>query len=248
MMLTSATVTIKASPALLPFFSSTCSFPLPRRRSRPRRTVTLYFTFSLTTLEEMPAIKLFNVLALSTLAILLSSFAPSQTLALSLQSNHLARQLPNHHGISKKRKRGTQCKPRSSSTPAPVPTSTPLQDYTSLSSNSPQNDPSPSSTQSPNPVATNASNGSGKLAIAWALGDDSRVQILLAAPRVKMFHLWDANIPSALKASNMRTSIMLWGIDQQRISDFVAAAKPGYTDYVFGFNEYVSLIWFSFVP
>ena len=202
----------------------------------------------------MPAIKLLNIFALSTFAILLCSLAPSQSLAASIQPNHLARQLPNHHGIAKKR--GTKrCKSRSSSvplssTPAPKPTSTPPNVDTVKSTNPPKNSPSPSST-SPASVATKSPtstpSGSGKLAIAWAMGNDKRIALLSASPRVKMFHLWDAQVPSAVKDTGIPYSIMLWSNAQDRVNSFQQVAKKGYASYVFGFNEYVKLICFSFV-
>jgi hypothetical protein len=130
----------------------------------------------------MPAVKLLNIFALSTLAVLLCSFAPSHTLALSIQANHLARQSPNHHhGIAKKKKRDTQrCKPKPSTSSPPVPASSPYDSPApSLSSTpgSPANfnagDVTPTST-TPNSVQTNppaTSSGTGKLAIAWAMGE-----------------------------------------------------------------------------
>jgi len=185
----------------------------------------------------MPAIKLLNIFALSTLAILLCSFAPSQTLAVTVNSNHLARQIPKHHGIAKKKRGTKRCRPRSSSlplssTPTPKPTSSPVKE-----------DPKPStSSSSPNtvetkPPTTNNPTGPGKLAIAWAMGNDKRIALLAASKRVKMFHLWAAQIPDAVKATGIPVSIMLWGTSQDKIDNFVKFAKPGYATHAFGFNE-----------
>jgi hypothetical protein len=185
----------------------------------------------------MPAIKLLNIFALSTLAVLLCSFAPSQTLALSVRSNHMARNLPNHHGISKKKRGNKRCRPRSSnlpvsSTSGPKPTNTPKDD-----------DPKPTSSSSspPDPVETkpptNTPSGPGKLAIAWAMGNDKRFALIIAAKRVKMVHLWTAQIPDIVKASGIPVSIMLWGTSQDKIDNFVKYAKPGYASHAFGFNE-----------
>jgi len=191
----------------------------------------------LTTLEEMPAIKLLNIFALSTFAILLCSLAPSHTLAVSVQSNHLARQLANHHGVAKKKRATTRCKPRSSSlSPVPESTSTPPKD-----TNTPKPDPSPSSTSSPASIETkpptNTPTGPGKLAIAWAMGNDKRIALLAASKRVKMFHLWTAQIPDAVKATGIPVSIMLWGTSQDKIDNFIKFATPGYASHAFGFNE-----------
>jgi len=199
----------------------------------------------------MPSVKLFNIFALSTLAVLLCSFAPSQTVALSVQLNHnLARQLPNHHGIAKKKRGNKRCKPRSSSS-SPQPTNTPVKDTPTKDAppkTSPANNevkgspsPSPSSTQPPTSVETNTPtntpSGPGKLAIAWALGNDGRISLLAASKRVKFFHLWDSEIPSAVKDTGIPVSIMLWGTGQDKIDRFLKFAKPGYASYVFGFNE-----------
>jgi len=200
----------------------------------------------------MSTARLFNIFALSTLAIVLCSFAPSQSLALSVQSNHLARQLPNHHGIAKKKRGTKRCKPRNTSS-SPKPTSTPKTDTSNSTppkdnngtsnNNTPQNDPSPtsSSTQPPQSVATkpatNTPSGSGKLAIAWAMGNDKRISLLSASSRVKMFHLWDSEIPSAVKDTGIPVSIMLWSTAQDKVDRFLSFAKPGYASHVFGFNE-----------
>jgi len=190
--------------------------------------------------------KLLNIFALSTLALLLCSFAPSSSLAVSIHANHLARHVPNHHGLARKKKRGTgRCKPRSS-TSTPQPTSSPA--------NYNNNDPNPytpppssslstssSTSSSPNTVQTNtptnSPSGPGKLGIAWAMGNDGRISIIAASKRVKIFHLWAAEIPDAVKATGIPVSIMLWGTSQDRIDSFVQFAKPGYASHAFGFNE-----------
>jgi len=200
----------------------------------------------------MPAIKLLNLFALSTFAILLCTLAPSQTLALAVQPNHLARQLPNHHGIAKKKRGTKRCKSRSSSlplssTPAPKPTSTPPKDNTIESTSSPKNNPSLSSTSSP-PNPTKTPTGSGKLGIAWALGDDKRLDDITKYGRAVIIHLWDSTVSDLVKNSGIPVSIMLWNNAQDKIDRFVKNAKPGYAKYAYGFNEYVKLVWFSFVP
>lgn len=216
----------------------------------------------------MPTIKLLNIFALSTLAVLLCSFAPSQTAALSIQPNHLARHIPNHHnlakksGIAKKKKRGTKrCKPKSS-TPTPGPTN----DTTNNNNSSPQptspppdnntnipyNTPYPTTTtttspanSSPSNPPTNTPTGPGKLGVAWALGDDSRLSLIVGGGRVKIIHLWDCIIPDSVKNTGLPVSIMLWGTDQDRINSFVQYAKPGYAAYAYGFNEYVKVVVFA---
>jgi len=189
----------------------------------------------------MSATKLLNIFALSTLAILLCSFAPSQTLALSVRHNHQARQLPNHHGISKKKRGNKRCKPRNSgpagSSSTPNPTSTPANNdpaqYDNPAPSSSSSSPASVETKPP----TNTPSGPGKLAIAWAMGNDKRISFLTSSSRVKMFHMWDCEIPSAVKDSGIPASIMLWGTGQDKVSRFLQFAKPGYATHAFGFNE-----------
>ena len=200
----------------------------------------------------MPAIKLLNIFALSTLAVLLCSFAPSQSLAVSVQANHLARQLPHHNRIVKKKRDTKRCKPRSSSvppssTPAPGPTSSSSKDDPPKTTVPPNNDLSPSTTQPPQSVSTSpptsTASGSKKLGIAWALGNDKRFNLITGGGHVAIVHLWDAVIPDIVKSSGLPVSIMLWGTAQDKINDFVKYAKPGYAQYAYGFNEYANLIW-----
>jgi hypothetical protein len=79
------------------------------------------------------------------------------------------------------------------------------------------------------------------------MGNDKRIALLAASKRVKMFHLWTAQIPDAVKNTGIPVSIMLWGTSQDKINNFLQYAKPGYATHAFGFNEYVKFIWFSFV-
>ena len=199
----------------------------------------------------MSTTKLANIFALSTLAILLCSFAPSQTLAVAVQANHLARQVPNHHGIARKKrsKRDGQCKPRSStSSPADQPTSTPADQPTSTpqSSPSPNNSPSPSSTQPPNTVATNTpSTSSGtKFCVAWAMYDDSRLKDIIAPGNVFQILLWDSNPSDLVKSSGIPVSIMLWDDASDKVAAFQQAIANGGIADIRGFNEYVASIYF----
>jgi len=71
------------------------------------------------------------------------------------------------------------------------------------------------------------------------MGNDKRISLIAASKRVKMFHLWTAQIPDAVKATGIPVSIMLWGVAQDKIDNFLQYAKPGYASHAFGFNEYV---------
>ena len=123
--------------------------------------------------QEM-AVKLFNLIALSSLAIIACSFAPSHVVALSIDSSpNYARHLGHHHAIAhKKRADSKRCKPRpvsSSSPPVSKPTP-PKQD---------QPAPKPATTKpasTPAPAAPPASAGKGKVGLAWANGDDGSLK------------------------------------------------------------------------
>lgn len=184
----------------------------------------------------MAATKLLNIFALSTLATLLCSFAPSQSLALAVGSNHLVKRLPNHHGIAKKKKRDTaRCKPRSSSS-APPPTTTPQQDLYQHQPSSAAGTPTPT----PTPTPTSTPSGRGKLGVAWALNDDPRLHFFTDSSRVSIIHLWNSYVSTsvaAAKSSGIDVSIMLWGGTSEYIDPFVQSAKPGYATHAYGPNE-----------
>jgi len=190
----------------------------------------------------MPAAKLLNIFALSTLAVLLCSFAPSQTLALSIRADHLPRQIPNHHGIAKKKKRGLnkRCKPNPSSSSSPPVQGTPAPAPGPVDANLNADNVTPSSSSqlsaATNPP-TSISSGPGKLAVAWAMGNDPRLTDIVSTHRVKMIHLWDSEIPDAVKNTGVPVSIMLWSNSQDRVDKFVQFAKPGYASHAYGFNE-----------
>ncbi|KAF9649636.1 hypothetical protein BDM02DRAFT_3094347 [Thelephora ganbajun] len=52
-----------------------------------------------------------------------------------------------------------------------------------------------------------------------------------------MFHLWDSEIPQAVKDTGIPVSIMLWSTDQYKIDRFLQFAQPGYASHAAGYNE-----------
>ena len=121
------------------------------------------------------AVKLFNLIALSSLAIIACSFGASPANALSVESspNH-ARHFGHHQPIALKKRADTRrCKPRPSSSSAKPPaTQTPVR----------QDQAAPKPTSSPQPASTPAastpppSSGKGKVGLAWANGDDAALK------------------------------------------------------------------------
>ena len=112
--------------------------------------------------------KLFNLVALSSLAVLVCSFSASPANALAADGHHMLKVKRTHaHDAVAKRKRqsGQRCKPRptSSSSDASTPEQTPS-----------SSDSVPATTSSSAPAQTSSapsSNGDAKVGLAWANGD-----------------------------------------------------------------------------
>jgi hypothetical protein len=132
----------------------------------------------------MAGAKLLNLLAVSTLAILASSFGATPVTAVSVDTAHIGARGHAHAALAKKRRSNTskKCKPRSPpATPAPAPAS-------SKPAQQPATTPKPSgnnnnnngntgnnnnNTPPPPPPSNSGSNGgSGKVGLAWAVNDD----------------------------------------------------------------------------
>jgi hypothetical protein len=113
------------------------------------------------------AIKSWNILGLSALALLVCSFgsSPVSALSLDLSPNLHARHHGAHGLIAKKRGNERRCKPRPSSSSTPAAANTPAAD------NSPTpNNPAPSPSPTPQNTPTTPSSGA-KAGLAWAAGD-----------------------------------------------------------------------------
>ena len=84
--------------------------------------------------------KLFNLLAIATLALFAVTFNAAPVTAIAAPHQHLNRAISHHGGIAKRSKRSTagRCKHRPSSSPAPAPEKTP--------------EPAPSSSKAPAPA------------------------------------------------------------------------------------------------
>ena len=95
--------------------------------------------------------KLFNLLAIATLALFAVTFNAAPVTALSAPHQHMNRAIPHHGGIAKRTKRSTsgRCKNRPSSSSAPAPEKTPA--------------PAPSSSSAaPEPAKTSAKDDAAK--------------------------------------------------------------------------------------
>jgi hypothetical protein len=121
------------------------------------------------------AAKIFNLVALSSLAILACSFFASPANALSLDTSpNYARHLGHHQVIAKKKRADTKrCKPRpASSSVSPsagkqIPTSSPPTAPKTTTTNKPASTP---------PATPPSTGGKGKVGLAWANGDDASLK------------------------------------------------------------------------
>ncbi|CAA7259519.1 unnamed protein product [Cyclocybe aegerita] len=193
------------------------------------------------------AAKLLNLIALSSLAILASSFGatPVNALSVDMSPNHAARHLGHHNLIAKKKRaESRRCKPRPSSsavaastTPAPStskPASTkaaaPATTTTKAASNNNNNNNSGNN----NSGGGSSGGGGGKVGLAWPNGDANTLKNFKTA-KVSAIYTWSPWKPAGSDALGLEFAPMLWGPKQ--ISDFTRLVKPGYAHTVLGFNE-----------
>lgn len=202
----------------------------------------------------MAPVKLLNLLAVTSLAILATSFGPSPVNALSVDSNHYARHPVRAHATIAKKKRGTgkRCKDRptsgttqsngadnspkaeASSSPTPQPnggnTGGSTGGNTGAQAPPPASSPPPSPVPAPSPPST----GGGKAGLAWPNGDEPGLANFKTA-KTKYIYTWSPFIPSSAKSLGFEVVPMLWG--DKQIWDFQQLVKQGYANTVLGFNE-----------
>ncbi|KAI6152077.1 glycosyl hydrolase catalytic core-domain-containing protein [Pisolithus tinctorius] len=199
----------------------------------------------------MAAVKLLNLFALVSVALVALSAGPISVNALAVgEGPHVARHVPGHDAVAKKRRDTSptstgRCKPRAtssmpSSTPNPTPAATPADLGVSTTSTTPapvatttssSSSPAPSST----PSSGNSTSSSGKKwGLAWPNGDASYLSNF-ALPNVGFLYTWSPYLPSGLSELGIEGIPMLWGYDQ--VSDFQNLVVEGYANYVLGMNE-----------
>ncbi|KAH7887915.1 glycosyl hydrolase catalytic core-domain-containing protein [Phlebopus sp. FC_14] len=181
----------------------------------------------------MTALKLLNLLALASVAIVALSSGPVQVNALAADRSHVVRHIRGHDAVAKrKRDDSTSCIPRpTSSTPAPtsdVPTSTPPPPPPSTSAPPPPPPTTSSASPSPSPSA------SKKWGLGWPNGDADYLANF-ARPNVQYLYTWSPYLPPGLDQLGIQGMPMLWGWDQ--VGDFQNLVVKGYANYVLGMNE-----------
>ncbi|GJE84660.1 glycoside hydrolase family 128 protein [Phanerochaete sordida] len=196
----------------------------------------------------MAASKLLNLLALTSLAVLATTFNAQPVTALSHAggSPHLNRIVPGGHQAIAKKRRGTngRCKQRSSSsiaaaaqTPAaaiavsvgisvgaaaPATTSVAAAPTTSAA-------PAPSST----PAPVNSA-GKGKIGISWNSENDPSSLGNVVSDNTGYVYTWSPWAPSD-NLFGLQFAAMLWGPTQQ--SPWDQLVVPGYTNIALALNE-----------
>ncbi|OCH88308.1 hypothetical protein OBBRIDRAFT_813714 [Obba rivulosa] len=186
------------------------------------------------------AVKLFNLLALTSLAIAACSFGAAPANALNTRHHDIGRRHVAHDGIAKKRSQTQRCKQRPSSSAAPAPSSTKAPAPTSsaikvVASSSAAPPPPPSSSAAPAPSPSSApSSGGGKVGVAWANGDSPDLANF-KTDKTSLLYTWSAYKPSNADQLGFSFMPMLWG--QSQIDQFEQMVTPGYGSIILGFNE-----------
>ncbi|KAG2751484.1 glycoside hydrolase family 128 protein [Suillus brevipes Sb2] len=210
----------------------------------------------------MAALKLFNVLALASVALLALQSGPTSVNALTTNRAHVARYVAGHEAVAvAKRKRDTSsgtCKPKPTASASMSSSSygdgsasltstygdsgTPTSYWSSSTAVAVPYTPAPSSSSTstysatPTPASTPASSGSSsgkKWGLAWPNGDTSYLSTFAARPNVGFLYTWSPYLPKDLYG--LQGIPMLWGYDQ--VSDFQNLVVAGYANYVLGMNE-----------
>ncbi|KAF9246948.1 glycosyl hydrolase catalytic core-domain-containing protein [Melanogaster broomeanus] len=175
----------------------------------------------------MTALKLLNILALASVAIVALSSAPVQVNALVADRSHVVRHIRGHDAVAKrKRDSSTACKARPTSY---IPTSTPAAAPTPATPT-----PAPPTTTTSATPAPSPSSGGQKWGLAWANGDQTWLANF-ARPNVGYIYTWSPYLPSGYQELGLQGMPMLWGWDQ--VTDFQNLVVKGYANYVLGMNE-----------
>ncbi|KAF9221863.1 hypothetical protein BS17DRAFT_784085 [Gyrodon lividus] len=203
----------------------------------------------------MAALKLLNLLALASVAIIALSSAPVQVNALATDRSHVVRHIRGHDAVAKRKRSDPtnsngRCKvrptstivPPSTSAPPPAPTSAapPVANVAPPPTSSPPTSSPPtssaptSSAPAPSPTSGGGSSGGKKWGLGWPNGDQPWLANF-ARPNVGYIYTWSPYLPSGIQDLGLEGIPMLWGYDQ--ITDFQNLVVKGYANYVLGMNE-----------
>jgi len=195
----------------------------------------------------MAPIKLLNLLAISSLAILACTFGATPANALATEHHQFARHaVYGHDGIAR-RKRDNAASKRCKARPSSSAPSSSTSSYVAPSSTVKATKAAPTtlapsyqkvSSSSAAPASTSAASsgntGSGKVGLAWPNGDDSSLKNY-KTDKVNWLYTWSPDIPDSARSLGFEVVPMLWGENQ--VSEFSQKVVKGYANYVLGFNE-----------
>jgi hypothetical protein len=196
--------------------------------------------------KKMTALKLLNLLALASVAIVALSSGPVQVNALATDRSHVVRDIRGHDAVAKRKRSDTttdgRCKamPTSaipSATPAVVPTSAAPNAAVYQPSTTPTTSSAPPTTTSAAPTTTASSSGSTsgkKWGLGWPNGDETWLANF-ARPNVGYIYTWSPYLPTGIAELGLQGMPMLWGWDQ--VSDFQNLVVAGYANIALGMNE-----------
>ncbi|KAI6047353.1 glycosyl hydrolase catalytic core-domain-containing protein [Pisolithus marmoratus] len=184
----------------------------------------------------MAAIKLLNLFALVSVALVVLSAGPVSVNAMVVGGDGLygARHVPDHDAVAKRRRDTSSTStgpPTSTPTPAATPADLGVSTSPAPAPTTTSSSAAPSSTPSSGGSTTS---GSKKWGLAWPNGDASYLSNF-ALPNVGYLYTWSPYLPSGLSELGIEGIPMLWGYDQ--VTDFQNLVVEGYANYVLGMNE-----------
>jgi hypothetical protein len=192
----------------------------------------------------MAAVKLLNLLALASVAIVALSSAPLQVNALATDRSHVVRHIHGHDVVAKRKRSDTTtsnsnglCKTKPTSSLPAAPTSAPPAAPTSAPSAVPTSAAAPTSAApapSSTPTSSTPSGDGKKWGLGWPNGDQTWLANF-ARPNVGYIYTWSPYLPTGIQALGLEGMPMLWGYDQT--DDFQNLVVKGYANYALGMNE-----------
>ncbi|EIN10357.1 hypothetical protein PUNSTDRAFT_84335 [Punctularia strigosozonata HHB-11173 SS5] len=193
------------------------------------------------------ASKLLNLIALSSLAVLVCTFGATPVNALATGHDASISRRHQHDILGKKAKRANnskRCKTRSS-TAAPTSTAAATTSH-SVVTTTPETTKKASTTKaashtktSSKAVTTTAASSSGsssgsKVGVAWPNGGDSSLKYYKTS-KTNFLYTWSPDCPAQASKLGFECIPMLWGDNQ--VGQFQSVVKAGYAKYVLGMNE-----------
>ncbi|OCB84466.1 hypothetical protein A7U60_g8452 [Sanghuangporus baumii] len=188
--------------------------------------------------------KLFNLFALSSLAVLVCNLQASPVTALAHDGHHMVK-VKRAHGhdavLKHKRDSSQRCKQRPSSSATQTPATTSTSDVTQAPSTSSSDQSSPdqsSSSVSTAPTSTSSvsNSGSGKVGLAWPNGNDDSLRNFVT-DNVQYIYTWSEQCPSLASELGLTCMPMLWGNAADKLESFKSTVVAGYANIAMGFNE-----------